>query len=79
VLSAALKKGKLSEEGYAELIRHTCKLNKPGMALSKLEGVHAMTDVLFPHSPSPPPPPPRASQKRSIPLANESLCFSTKP
>lgn len=48
VLSAALKKGMLPEEGYAELIKHTCKINKPGMALSKLEGVHAMTDVIKP-------------------------------
>lgn len=45
VLSAALKKQKLSDAGYAEMIRNTTKLNKPGMALSQLEGVHAMTDV----------------------------------
>ena len=45
VLSAALKKQKLGDDGYAEMIRNTTKLNKPGMALSQLEGVHAMTDV----------------------------------
>lgn len=45
VLSAALKKQKLSDAGYAEMIRNTTKLNKPGMALSQLDGVHAMTDV----------------------------------
>lgn len=45
VLSAALKKGKLGEEGYAAMIANTTKLNKPGKALSELPGVHAMTDV----------------------------------
>ena len=45
ILSAALKKGELSEKHYAEMIRYTTMLNKPGIALAKLEGVHAMTDV----------------------------------
>lgn len=45
ILSAALKKQKLDAAGYAEMIRQTTKLNKPGMALSKLDGVHAITDV----------------------------------
>jgi selenide,water dikinase len=45
VLSAALKKGKLDDEGYQAMIANTTKLNKPGKALSELAGVHAMTDV----------------------------------
>ena len=45
ILSAALKKGKLSTAGYAQMIAYTTRLNTPGMALSRLPGVHAMTDV----------------------------------
>jgi selenide,water dikinase len=45
VLSAALKKNALGDEGYAAMIANTTKLNKPGKALSELAGVHAMTDV----------------------------------
>ncbi|WBS05009.1 selenide, water dikinase SelD [Pseudoduganella sp. SL102] len=45
VLSAALKKNVLGEEGYAAMIANTTKLNKPGKALSELPGVHALTDV----------------------------------
>jgi selenide,water dikinase len=45
VLSAALKKGLLDDAGYAAMIENTTKLNKPGRALSELEGVHALTDV----------------------------------
>jgi selenide,water dikinase len=45
VLSAALKKELLSEAGYKEMIALTTKLNKPGVALSQLDGVHALTDV----------------------------------
>jgi selenide, water dikinase len=45
ILSAALKKERLSESGYHEMITLTTTLNKPGMALSRLEGVHALTDV----------------------------------
>ena len=45
ILSAALKKEQLSEAGYREMIALTTKLNKPGMALAQLEGVHALTDV----------------------------------
>jgi selenide,water dikinase len=44
-LSAALKKEILSKSGYEEMISLTTKLNKPGVALSQLEGVHALTDV----------------------------------
>jgi selenide,water dikinase len=45
VLSAALKKDVLGEEGYAAMIANTTKLNKPGRALSEMAGVHALTDV----------------------------------
>ncbi len=45
ILSAALKKGQLSAPGYATMIEWTTKLNTPGMALSEMPGVHALTDV----------------------------------
>ena len=45
ILSAALKKGTLSEAGYARMIEYTTKLNTPGEALAEMEGVHALTDV----------------------------------
>lgn len=45
VLSAALKQGKLSAAGYAEMLRWTTKLNTPGPKLAELVGVHALTDV----------------------------------
>jgi selenide,water dikinase len=45
VLSAALKKEKLGAAGYAQLIATTTQLNKPGIALADLPGVHALTDV----------------------------------
>jgi selenide,water dikinase len=45
VLSAALKKGVLGDEGYKAMIENTTKLNKPGKALADMEGVHALTDV----------------------------------
>ena len=45
VLSAALKKGVLDAEGYAEMLRHTTQLNRVGVALAQIDGVHAMTDV----------------------------------
>jgi selenide,water dikinase len=45
VYSAALKKGRLTEEHYAHFIANTTRLNKPGAALAKLDGVHALTDV----------------------------------
>ena len=45
ILSAALKKGQLDGAGYAAMIAATTQLNKPGMALSALPGVHAITDV----------------------------------
>jgi len=45
ILSAALKKGKLSAAGYERLIAITTMLNTPGVRLAELEGVHALTDV----------------------------------
>lgn len=45
ILSAALKKNALDEDGYAAMIASTTKLNTPGKSLSALEGVHAMTDI----------------------------------
>ncbi|MBK9394015.1 MAG: selenide, water dikinase SelD [Uliginosibacterium sp.] len=45
VLSAALKKGLLDSDGYAEMIRHTTQLNKVGPLLAAIRGVHALTDV----------------------------------
>ena len=45
VYSAALKKDKLSAEGYAAMIASTTQLNTPGIALGRLPGVHALTDV----------------------------------
>jgi selenide,water dikinase len=45
ILSAALKKGQLSEAGYQAMLAATTKLNTPGAALAELPGVHAMTDV----------------------------------
>jgi selenide,water dikinase len=45
ILSAALKIGKLSPAGYAQMIASTTQLNIPGINLGALPGVHAMTDV----------------------------------
>ena len=45
ILSAALKKEALDADGYATMIANTTRLNKPGMALAQLDGVHALTDV----------------------------------
>jgi selenide, water dikinase len=45
ILSAALKKEKLSADGYKAMIASTTKLNTPGIKLGKLAGVSALTDV----------------------------------
>jgi len=45
VLSAALKKGLLSKDGYDHMIATTTQLNTPGPDLAALPGVHAITDV----------------------------------
>ena len=45
IYSAALKKEILPPEAYAEMVASTTRLNTPGQALSRLPGVHALTDV----------------------------------
>lgn len=45
VLSAALKKGELSAEGYQQMITVTTQLNRTGTTLANMAGVNAMTDV----------------------------------
>lgn len=45
VLSAGLKKARLSNADYAEMVRWTTTLNRVGTVLAKLPGVHALTDV----------------------------------
>ena len=45
VMSAALKKEKLGDAGYAQMIASTTKLNTAGPDLAALPGVHALTDV----------------------------------
>ena len=45
ILSAALKKGQLSELDYQAMIATTTLLNRAGVDLAALPGVHAMTDV----------------------------------
>jgi selenide,water dikinase len=45
IYSAALKKGRLDERGYAAMIASTTRLNTPGTRLGLMEEVHALTDV----------------------------------
>lgn len=45
IYSAALKKNLLDDSGYQAMVAATTQLNRPGVDLSKLEGVHALTDV----------------------------------
>jgi selenide,water dikinase len=45
VLSAALKKGKLDAAGYAQLLKTTTQLNKPGTQFADMDAVHALTDI----------------------------------
>jgi selenide, water dikinase len=45
VMSAALKKGELSAQGYAQMLESTTQLNTPGSVLAHMHGVHALTDV----------------------------------
>ena len=45
ILSAALKKKELSEEGYRQMIASTTQLNTPGSVLAAMPGVHGLTDV----------------------------------
>jgi selenide,water dikinase len=45
IMSAALKKGELRPKAYEQMIEACTKLNTPGLALSDMPGVHALTDV----------------------------------
>jgi selenide,water dikinase len=45
IYSAALKKGMLSGDGYAEMVATTTLLNRIGTRLAEDEAVHAITDV----------------------------------
>jgi len=45
IMSAALKKGQLGNEGYRQMIESTTKLNTPGAQLAEMPEVHALTDV----------------------------------
>ncbi len=45
VMSAALKKGQLGDDGYRQMLATTTRLNTPGPDLAALDGVHALTDV----------------------------------
>lgn len=45
VMSAALKKGELSDKAYRQLVESAIQLNTPGLRLSEMEGVHALTDI----------------------------------
>jgi selenide,water dikinase len=45
ILSAAMKKGELSAEGYQEMLSTTTQLNRVGAKLGGMPKVHAMTDV----------------------------------
>ncbi len=45
ILSAALKKQILGDDGYRAMIASTTQLNRPGVRLGSMSDVHAMTDV----------------------------------
>lgn len=45
ILSAALKKGKITPAGYRQMIEYTTQLNTPGEPLAEMPDVHALTDV----------------------------------
>ncbi|HEY0720485.1 MAG TPA: selenide, water dikinase SelD [Gammaproteobacteria bacterium] len=45
ILATALKKGLLDADGYAEMIACTTQLNRVGVQLAEVAGVHALTDV----------------------------------
>lgn len=45
ILSAALKKGSLSVDGYRQMMDATTQLNSCGVELAGIAGVHAITDV----------------------------------
>jgi selenide,water dikinase len=45
IFGAALKKQKLGEDQYAAMVAQATQLNTPGIALGRLDAVHALTDV----------------------------------
>ena len=45
IYSAALKKQQLPDDAYAAMLSCTTQLNTPGVALGRMDGVHALTDV----------------------------------
>jgi selenide, water dikinase len=45
IYSAAIKKGELSGEGYAEMLASTTQLNRVGSELAGDKAIHAITDV----------------------------------
>ena len=45
IMSAALKKGELSDAGYQQMVASTTQLNTPGATLVDNADVHGMTDV----------------------------------
>lgn len=45
VFSAAFKQNRLDQRGYDAMIASTTRLNRPGVDIAQLDGVHAMTDV----------------------------------
>ena len=45
VYSAALKKDRLSPQGYAAMLASTTQLNTPGITFGAMSAVHALTDV----------------------------------
>jgi len=45
ILSAALKNETLSSDAYKKMIEYTTQLNTPGIELSNIQGVNALTDV----------------------------------
>jgi selenide,water dikinase len=45
VYGAAVKKQKVTDAQYRELVASTTQLNTPGIQLARLPGVHALTDV----------------------------------
>ena len=45
ILSAAIKKNELKPKAYEQMIESATQLNTPGIALSEMAGVHALTDV----------------------------------
>jgi selenide,water dikinase len=45
ILGAAIKKGELKDKAYRQMLESAIQLNTPGIRLSEMEGVHALTDV----------------------------------